>query len=162
VPAAKSQSLDPKRGEGIAYPGLVARNIEAAGEEEDMGDKEIREALERHWAASAGGGQDAEYEIYAEDVIVDYPQSGERIRGRDNIRALRSHHPGKPSSFAVRQIQGSGDLWVSEYVITYLGTPSYSVSIMEFKDGKVIHETQYFADPFAAPSWRAQWVEKMN
>jgi hypothetical protein len=96
------------------------------------------------------------------DVIVDYPQSGERIRGRDNIRALRSHHPGKPSSFAVRQIQGSGDLWVSEYVITYLGTPSYSVSIMEFKDGKVIHETQYFADPFAAPSWRAQWVEKMN
>jgi hypothetical protein len=127
-----------------------------------MGDKEIREALERHWAASAGGGQDAEYEIYTEDVIVDYPQSGERIHGRDNIRALRSHHPGKPSSFAVRRIQGSGGLWVSEYIITYQGTPAYSVSIMEFKDGKVLHETQYFADPFAAPSWRAQWVEKMN
>jgi hypothetical protein len=127
-----------------------------------MGDKEIRAALERHWAASEGGGQDAEYEIYTEDVIVDYPQSGERILGRDNIRALRSHHPGKPSSFAVRRIQGSGDLWVSEYVITYQGIPAYTISIMEFKDGKVVHETQYFADPFAAPSWRTQWVEKMN
>jgi len=127
-----------------------------------MGDKEIRAAIERHWAASEGGGQDAEYEIYTEDVIVDYPQSGERIHGRDNIRALRSHHPGKPSSFAVSRIQGSGGLWVSEYVITYQGRPSYSVSIMEFKDAKVFHETQYFADPFEAPSWRAQWVEKMN
>ena len=125
-----------------------------------MSDDEIRAALERHWAASTGGAQPAEYEIYTEDVIVDYPQSGERILGRDNIRALRSHHPEVPSTFAVRRIQGAGSLWVSEYVITYGGRPAYTVSIMEFRDGKVFHETQYFADPFEAPSWRTQWVEK--
>jgi hypothetical protein len=127
-----------------------------------MRDQEIRDALERHWATSQGGGQDAEYEIYTEDVVVDYPQSGERIRGRDNIRSLRSHHPGKPSSFSVRSILGSGTLWVSEYVITYQGRPAYTVSIMEFKDGKVFHETQYFADPFEAPAWRSELVELID
>jgi len=51
------------------------------------------------------------------------------------------------------------DHQVTEYVITYEGKRAYTVSIMEFRDGKVSHETQYFADPFDAPAWRAQWVE---
>ena len=67
---------------------------------------------------------------------------------------------GRPSGFAVRRIVGAGNLWVTEYVITYEGKPAYTVSIMEFRDGKVAHETQYFADPFDAPAWRAQWVER--
>jgi len=54
---------------------------------------------------------------------------------------------------------GKGNLWITEYVITYKGKRVYTVSIMEFRDGKVLHETQYFADPFNAPAWRAQWVE---
>ena len=56
----------------------------------------------------------------------------------------------------------SGDLWVSEYVITYDGRPVYTVSIMEFRDGKVAREKQYFADPFDPPAWRTQWVEQME
>ena len=56
-------------------------------------------------------------------------------------------------------IIGSGDLWITEYVLTYDGQPSYTVSIMEFRGDKVAHETQYFADPFAAPEWRRQWVQ---
>ena len=62
----------------------------------------------------------------------------------------------------VRRIVGAGKLWVTEYVITYAGKHSYTVSIMEFRDGKVSHETQYFADPFDAPAWRAQWVTTQN
>ncbi len=85
--------------------------------------------------------------------ICDYPQSGERIVGRSNLQALRSHHPGKPSGFNVRRMLGKGDLWVTEYTITYEGRPAYTVSIMEFRNGKVVHETQYFADPFEAPGW---------
>jgi hypothetical protein len=119
----------------------------------------IRMAIDRHWAASAAGDQVTEHEIYHDDAICEYPQSGEIIHGRSNLQALRSHHPGKPSGFKIRRIVGEGNLWVSEYVITYQGKPAYTVSIMEFRDGKVAHEVQYFADPFAAPAWRAQWVE---
>jgi hypothetical protein len=122
---------------------------------------EIRAALDRHWAASAAGDLETEHDIYLDDAICDYPQSGERIRGRRNIQALRGHHPDKPSGFTVRRIVGAGSLWVTEYFITYQEKTSYTVSIMELSGDKVSHETQYFADPFAAPAWRAQWVEPM-
>jgi len=125
-----------------------------------MEEREIRAALDQHWAASASGDQNTEHEIYADDAVCDYPQSGERILGRHNLQALRSHHPGKPAGFEIRRLFGSGDLWITEYTIMYLGRPAYTVSIMEFKNGKVVHETQYFADPFDAPAWRAQWVEQ--
>lgn len=127
-----------------------------------MSDADIRRAIDQHWAASTGGDQEAEHAIYADDAICDYPQSGERIRGRKNLLALRSHHPGRPSGFAVSRIVGTGDLWVTEYTIDYGSQIAKTVSIMEFRDGKVVHETQYFAEPFDAPAWRAQWVERMS
>jgi ketosteroid isomerase-like protein len=119
----------------------------------------IREALDAHWSASANGDAEAEHNIYDDDAICDYPQSGERIFGRRNLQALRSHHPGKPSGFKVRRILGQGNVWITEYTINYQGRAAFTVSIMEFRDGKVVHETQYFADPFEAPAWRSQWVE---
>ena len=125
-----------------------------------MGEEQIREALEAHWRASAEGDVEAEHDIYADDSICDYPQSGERILGRRNLQALRSHHPGKPSGFKVRRMIGREDLWVTEYTIVYQGKAAFTVSIMEFREGKVVHETQYFADPFEAPAWRKQWVEQ--
>jgi ketosteroid isomerase-like protein len=122
---------------------------------------QIREVLNKHWQASAAGDLNAEHDIYADDAICDYPQSGERILGRKNLQALRSHHPGKPSGFTVKRMLGKGDLWVTEYTISYQGRIAYTVSIMEFRDAKVVHETQYFADPFEAPAWRSQWVQRM-
>jgi hypothetical protein len=64
--------------------------------------------------------------------------------------------------FTVRRIIGGGDLWITELILTYDGKPSHTVSMMEFRDDKVARETQYFADPFVAPTWRAQWVERMD
>ena len=125
-----------------------------------MGEEAIRAALERHWSASAAGDQDAEHDIYTDEAICDYPQSGERIIGRRNLQALRSHHPDKPSGFRVIRILGSRNLWITEYVITYQQGSTYTVSIMEFGDGKVVHETQYFGEPFEAPAWRSQWAEQ--
>lgn len=124
-----------------------------------MDEQSIRMVLDRHWAASAAGDQVAEHQIYHDDAVCEYPQSGEVIHGRRNLQALRSHHPDRPSGFTVRRIVGEGSVWVSEYVITYAGKSVYTVSIMEFRGGQVAHETQYFADPFDAPAWRAQWVE---
>jgi ketosteroid isomerase-like protein len=123
---------------------------------------QIREALNAHWHASAVGDVNAEHDIYDDDAICDYPQSGERIFGRKNLQALRSHHPGKPSDFNVRRILGKGNLWITEYTILYKGQSAFTVSIMEFHNGKVVHETQYFADPFEAAAWRSQWVQKIG
>ena len=127
-----------------------------------MNDMQIRAALEKHWTASAAGNQDAEHEIYNDDAVVEYPQSGERVRGRHNVQALRSQHPARPSGFVVRRIVGGGELWVTEYEITYDGRRFNTVSIMEFQAGKVVRETQYFAEPFEPPAWRARWVERMT
>jgi hypothetical protein len=126
-----------------------------------MDETGIREALNRHWAASDVNDFDAEHEIYREDAFLEYPQSGERIRGRHNIQASRVAQPNR-KRFQVRRIVGAGDLWVTEFILAYDGLPSYSVSVMEFLDGKVARETQYFADPFEPGSSRAQWVERIG
>src|SRR5262245_40316653 len=113
-----------------------------------MNEDSIRAALDQHWTASAAGDLVVEHEIYHDDVVCEYPQSGEIIHGRRNLKALRSHHPDKPSGFTVRRIVGRGNLWVSEYVINYGAKRAFTVSVMEFRDEKVSRETQYFADPF--------------
>jgi len=126
-----------------------------------MNDRTLQAALERHWQASDANDFEAEHDIYREDAVLDYPQSGERIRGRRNIQESRAVQPNQ-KRFTVRRISGSGDLWVSEFVLSYDGVPSYAVSIMEFRDGRVAHETQYFADGFEPGPSRAHLVERMD
>src|SRR5579872_4846824 len=104
-----------------------------------MDDRTVRAALQRHWDASDANDFKVEHEIYHEDAVLDYPQSGERIRSRHNIQESRSVQPNK-KRFSVRRIVGSGDLWVTEFILTYDGVPSYSVSIMEFREGLVASE----------------------
>jgi hypothetical protein len=125
-----------------------------------MDDRTVRAALDRHWAASDASDFQVEHEIYREDAVLDYPQSGERIRGRHNIQESRTVQPNK-KRFTIRRMIGSGDLWVTEFILSYDGKPSYAVSIMEFRDGLVAHETQYFGDPFEPGPSRAHLVEKM-
>jgi hypothetical protein len=117
-----------------------------------------RARIEEHWKASELGDIDTEHVIYAADAILDYPQSGERFRGRSRIQVQRGGHPAE-RHFTIVRISGGVDLWVSECVITYDGASTHSVSIMEFTDGLVTHETQYFADPFQAPPSRAPLAE---
>ena len=124
-------------------------------------DRAIRAALDQHWAASDANDFETEHLIYRDDAILDYPQSGERTRGRSNIQNQRGNQPSN-KRFSIRRIIGNGDLWVTEFILTYDGKPSYTVSIMEFTGDKVARETQYFADPFVAPAGRAQWVERMD
>lgn len=122
---------------------------------------DIRARIQQHWEASERGDVEAEHAIYADDAVLDYPQSGERFSGRSRIQAQRGGHPAE-RHFTVRRIQGGGDLWISECVITYDGVPTYSVSVMRLTDGLVTHETQYFADPFDAPASRAALAEPID
>ena len=124
-----------------------------------MDDQSTHAALQRHWEASDASDFQVEHEIYREDAVLDYPQSGERIRGRHNIQESRTVQPNQ-KRFAVRRMIGGGDLWVTEFVLTYDDIPSYVVSIMEFRDGLVARETQYFSDRFAPAPSRAHLVER--
>jgi len=126
-----------------------------------MDDRTARAALERHWAAADANEFKVEHEIYCEDAVLDYPQSGERIRGRHDIQESRYLQPNK-KRFTVRRIIGSGDLWVTELVLTYDDTPFYVASIMEFREGLVAHETQYFAGGFDPAPSRAHLVERAS
>jgi hypothetical protein len=118
-------------------------------------------ALQRHWDASDAGDFEVEHEIYREDAVLDYPQSGERIHGRRNIQESRFVQPSK-KRFSVRRIVGSVDLWITEFILTYDGIPSYAVSIMEFREGLVANETQYFGDRFDPAPSRAHLVERIG
>jgi len=125
-----------------------------------MHDDDARAALRRHWSASDADDFETEHEIYADAAVLEYPQSRERIRGRDAIEASRRAQPDK-KRFTVRRIQGSGALWVSELVLAYGDRPFHVVSLMEFEGDRVVRETQYFAEPFEPGASRAQWVERM-
>ena len=126
-----------------------------------MRDQRIRAALDRHWAASDANDFETEHRIYREDAVLEYPQSGERIRGRLNIQTTRSIQPNR-KRFTVRRIIGGGDLWITEFILSYDGKPSYTVSIMEFSGDEVARETQYFADPFEPSPARAPYVERID
>ena len=124
-----------------------------------MHDDDIRAALQRHWSASDANDFAAEHEIYDEHAVLEYPQSGERIGGREHIQASRMAQP-DAKRFTVRRMLGAGGLWVSELEMRYGDRPFRVVSIMEFDGDRVIRETQYFAEPFEPGPSRAQWVER--
>jgi hypothetical protein len=117
----------------------------------------IRSALERHWADI--NDQDVVHEIYHDDVVLEFPQGGEQLVGLGNVRAMREAYPAQVD-LKIGRIRGRDDLWVAENVITYSGEKSMNtITIMEFRDGKVARETIYFGEPWDPPAWRAQWVE---
>ena len=123
-----------------------------------MTDDEARQLIAEHFAA-AGRDEVAAAEIFAGDAIIEWPQSGERIRGKHNIIALHEAAPVR-IDFDIRRTIGAGDLWVTETTIRYDdANPTHAVFIMEFRDGKVVHETDYFGTPFDPPSYRSAWVE---
>jgi hypothetical protein len=108
----------------------------------------------------------AQYDLAAEDFVQEWPQSGERIRGRDNAKAINDNYPqmtGSSPSFRLRRISGEGTHWTIEGTIDYGdGTPVSYAGLAELSNGKLVHITEYFANPFEAPAWRTRWVERMG
>lgn len=126
-----------------------------------MDETATRERIAEHFAL-AGKDEIAAAEIFADDAVIEWPQSGERIRGKRHIIALHEASPVKVD-FEIRRIIGSGDLWVTETTIRYDGArPTRAVLVMEFRDGWVVRETDYFGEPFDPPDYRAAWVELMS
>ena len=101
------------------------------------------------------------HELRHEDYVMEMPQSGERIRGRENMREFQEAYPNPPAMRLRRLIVG-GNVWVMEGVSDYGGEIYHQVAIVELRDGKIWRETRYYAGAFEAPEWRAQWVELMG
>jgi ketosteroid isomerase-like protein len=125
-----------------------------------MGTEENKQVVERLWNLMEKQDWSAAGELLHDDFVQEWPQSGERIRGRQNAMAINQNYPGFPSQ-TLGRVLAAGDLVTSEVTLDYGGQVYQGVSIFEFRDGKIAKETDYFAQPFGAPAWRAQWVERM-
>jgi len=110
-------------------------------------------------ASLANLSADAEHALRHPDYVIDMPQSGERIRGRDRMREMQRAYPSPPTGIRLRRVVGSGDFWVVEGSGAWDGRTYFVANIVELRDGKILHETRYYTDPFPAPDWRAPYAE---
>ena len=148
----------------LAFGALtVSRAAAAATAPETIDETAMRRAIEAHYATAADPKTVAQSsELYADDAVLEFPQGGERIRGRANIVAFRTAYPARVT-FDLRRTIGQGDLWVNEGVIRYDGErPHHFVGIMEWSGAEVVRETIYFGEPWSPPTWRARWVEPIR
>jgi hypothetical protein len=123
-----------------------------------MDDESTRAGIRRFVEAINTGEMEPFDALYHDDVIIEWPQSGEVILGKQKIRELRLAYPTPPRA-TLRRIVGHGDLWATEMLFDYAGDPFHTIVIHEYRDGRVALETSYYAAQFQAPSWRAKWVE---
>jgi ketosteroid isomerase-like protein len=126
-----------------------------------MSEQENRDTLERYRQEFFERKDiDAIADLVHDDYVEEYPQSGERIRGKDNARTVYENYPSIPNLIDYRY-RVAGDMAVVEMTLEYDGHRMNVCEVVEFEDGKFKRATGYFAEPFQAPEWRAQWVEKM-
>ena len=127
-----------------------------------MDEAQARAMVDRYWRAAGSRDFESVGDLFADDVLIEWPQSGERVRGKDNcIRVFTSYPGGSPKLIALRRVKGKDDLWMTETELEYPDGQRYiTASMFEFQDGKIAHEIDYFALEMPAPEWRIQWVEQ--
>jgi SnoaL-like domain len=119
-----------------------------------MDETTVRAMLEQHFTS---GDPERSHAMYHDDAVLEFPQSGERFEGVENLREWRSNYPAS-TSVEYREIRGGDDVWVAEISIRYDDGPgNFGVSILEFRGDKIARETIYVAEGWEAPEWRAQW-----
>jgi hypothetical protein len=119
-----------------------------------MDEATVRAMLEQHFTSS---DPHRSHEMYHDDAVLEFPQSGERFEGVENLREWRSSYPAE-TRVEFREIRGRTDLWVAELSISYdQGAVNFGVSILEFRGDKIARETIYVTEGWEAPEWRAQW-----
>jgi hypothetical protein len=126
-----------------------------------MSEQENRDTLERYFQAFGRHDLDTIDSLLHDDYVEEYPQSGERIRGKQNARTVAENYPGGLPNTIDYSIKVSGDLGIGEMLFEYDGNRVYICDILELHDGKIKSTRAYFGEPFEAAEWRAQWVERM-
>ena len=123
---------------------------------------ENRAVLDRMVSAMINGDVESATAELADDAVVEWPQSGERISGRQACFTVYSNYPGGPPHYEVKRVSGGGDTFFVEAVGDYGGQKVYMTSVVEFRNGKIARQTEYFADPFEPPAWRMEWVDRIE
>jgi len=123
----------------------------------------MREGIERLFGLTGDGlSPEAEFQLRHQDYVMEMPQSGERIRGRDAMRSMQEAFP-VPPSVTLRRVVGSGQVWVVEGTNDYAGDVWHVVAVLELgTDGSIVRDTRYYMPKSEAPGWRAEWVEPID
>ena len=121
---------------------------------------EMVDLIERHFRDLVAGDEEAFAAFVHDDFVQDWPQTGERLRGRQACLNVARNYPGGPPRIEIRRISGEGDHWIVEGALRYADDSVYhSVAILEWRDGKLARQVDYFGPDYPAPEWRSQWVE---
>jgi ketosteroid isomerase-like protein len=126
-----------------------------------MSEQENRDTIKRYFQAVEQRDLDAMANLMHDDYTEEYPQSGEKIRGKHNARSILENYPGGLPNMIDHSYVVSGDLGVMKMTLEYGGNRVYACEVIDFQDGKIKRARAYFGEPFEAPEWRAQWVERM-
>ncbi len=128
-----------------------------------MDDASARQLIDRYWQAANERDFDSVGALFTDDVLIEWPQSGERVRGKEACISVWLNYPGGSPRFqGVNRVVGDGNVWLAETLLDYPDGKRYiAVGVFVLQDGKIAHEIDYFNEPFPAPEWRRQWVEPM-
>ena len=128
-----------------------------------MGGRENRRIVERCWAAMADNDFRAAGELLHDAYVLEWPQSGERVRGRENFVAINERYPAAGRwSFTVRRLVADEDGVATEVIVTDGARTDRAITFSELRDGRIARQTEYWPDPFEAAAWRARWVERVG
>ena len=120
-----------------------------------------KQILEHFWETMKTNNFYTVAELLHEDYVLEWPQSGERIHGRENFAELNTYYPTEGKwQFTVNQIVAEGDLVVTDVTVTDGSRTDRAITFSTIRDGKVWRQVEFWPEPFEAPSWRAQWVER--
>jgi ketosteroid isomerase-like protein len=118
--------------------------------------------LRQHYGALLAGDEAAYQALVHDDFVQEWPQSGERVRGKEACLNVARNYPGGPPQVDLGEISGEGDHWTARGTARYPdGTDWHVVAVLELRDGKIAREIDYFGPAFPAPEWRSQWVERI-
>lgn len=127
-----------------------------------MAEEQNRQVVEQLWQMF-DAGDFAVGALLHDDFVCDWPQSGERIRGRDNFIAVNAQYP-RRVRIEIQRVVAEGDSVITEIEARDASDPAlvdHAVSFFDLRDGKIVRLREFWPDPFEAPAWRSAWVEAM-
>ncbi len=121
-----------------------------------------KQTLENFWDTMAANDFYAVAQLLDEDYILEWPQSGERVRGRDNFAAINTFYPAEGKwTFKINHIAADGDMVVTDVSVSDGKRLDRAITFSTVRDGKICKQVEFWPESFEAPAWRAQWVEKI-
>jgi len=122
-----------------------------------------KQIIESFWATMETNDFYAAAQLLHDDYILEWPQSGERIVGRDNFAAINTKYPAEGKwHFTINHIAAEGDMVVTDVAVTDGKRIDRVLTFSTIRDGKIWKQVEFWPEPFEAPAWRAEWVEKMK